>query len=52
MTSRAIEREAQRQLEVMRDGSVDFHGEDELRQRLVTALQEKRSLRFKLGMDP
>jgi tyrosyl-tRNA synthetase len=52
MTSRAIEREAQRQLEVMRDGAVDFHGEDELRQRLVAALQEKRSLRFKLGMDP
>jgi tyrosyl-tRNA synthetase len=52
MTSRAIEREAQRQLEVMRDGAVDFYGEDELRQKLVVALQEKRSLRFKLGMDP
>ncbi len=52
MTRRAIEREAQRQLEVMRDGAVDFYGEDELRQRLVAALQEKRPLRFKLGMDP
>jgi len=52
MTSPAIEREAQRQLEVMRDGAVDFLGEDELRQRLIAALQEKRSLRFKLGMDP
>ena len=52
MTSPAIEREAQRQLEVMRDGAVDFYGEDELRQKLVLALQEKRSLRFKLGMDP
>ncbi len=52
MTSRAIEREAQRQLEVMRDGTVDFHGEDEFRERLVAALQQKRPLRFKLGMDP
>ncbi|MGI9592363.1 MAG: tyrosine--tRNA ligase [Myxococcota bacterium] len=46
------EREVERQLDVMRDGTVDFFGEDELRERLGRALVEKRPLRVKLGMDP
>ena len=45
-------REVERQIEVMRDGSVDFFGEDSLRERLATALSEGRPLRVKLGMDP
>ncbi|MGH0032514.1 MAG: tyrosine--tRNA ligase [Myxococcota bacterium] len=36
----------------MRDGAVDFYGEDELRERLATALEEGRPLRVKLGLDP
>jgi tyrosyl-tRNA synthetase len=52
MSDRALAREAARQLDVMRDGAVAFHGEDELRLRLIVALKEKRSLRIKLGMDP
>jgi tyrosyl-tRNA synthetase len=52
MSDRALEREAARQLDVMRDGAVAFHGEEELRLRLIVALKEKRSLRIKLGMDP
>ena len=47
-----IEREVERQLEVMRDGAVDFYGEDELRARLAVALDEGRPLRVKLGLDP
>jgi tyrosyl-tRNA synthetase len=47
-----IEAEVERQLEVMRDGAVDLHGETELRTRLAAALQSKRPLRVKLGMDP
>jgi tyrosyl-tRNA synthetase len=45
-------REVERQIEVMRDGTVDFFGEDTLRSRLATALSEGRPLRVKLGMDP
>jgi tyrosyl-tRNA synthetase len=52
MTSRTLEREVERQLEVMRDGAVDFFGEEDLRPRLLEALREKRPLRVKLGMDP
>ena len=52
MTSKAIDREIERQLEVVRDGTVAFYGEEELRSRLAEALTEKRPLRFKLGMDP
>jgi tyrosyl-tRNA synthetase len=36
----------------MRDGAVDFYGEDELRPRLAKALAEGRPLRVKLGLDP
>ncbi len=52
MTSKAIRKEIDRQIEVMRDGAVDLHGEDDLRKRLAKALEEKRPLRVKLGMDP
>ena len=52
MTDQAIEREAQRQLDVMREGAVEFYGEEDLQPRLVAALRESRPLRVKLGMDP
>jgi len=50
--SSEMEREVERQLDVMRDGTVEFFGEKELRKRLQTALSERRPLRVKLGMDP
>jgi tyrosyl-tRNA synthetase len=52
MSDRTLAREAARQLDVMRDGAVAFHGEEELRLRLIVALKEQRPLRIKLGMDP
>jgi tyrosyl-tRNA synthetase len=52
MSDAGFEREADRQLDVMAEGSVDFVGRDDLRARLVAALKEQRPLRFKLGMDP
>jgi tyrosyl-tRNA synthetase len=52
VTAKSIQREIERQLEVMRDGATDFFGEEELRSRLAEALAEKRPLRVKLGMDP
>jgi tyrosyl-tRNA synthetase len=52
VTAKSIQREIERQLEVMRDGATDFFGEEELRSRLAEALAEKRPLRAKLGMDP
>ena len=52
MTQTDGEREVERQLAVMRRGSVDFYGEDELRPRLATAIREGRPLRVKLGFDP
>jgi tyrosyl-tRNA synthetase len=52
MSDRDLSREADRQLDVMRDGAVAFHGEEELRLRLIAALKEQRPLRIKLGMDP
>jgi tyrosyl-tRNA synthetase len=48
----SIEREARRQLEVMRVGAANFHGEEELFSRLVESLESNQPLRFKLGMDP
>src|SRR5512134_78722 len=45
-------REIEREIAVMRDASVDFYGEPELRERLATCLREGRGLRVKLGMDP
>jgi tyrosyl-tRNA synthetase len=50
MTSKA--REVERQLEVMRDGTVGVYGEEELRPRLADALEQGRPLRVKLGLDP
>jgi tyrosyl-tRNA synthetase len=52
MSERSLAREAARQIEVMGDGAVAFHGEEELRLRLIVALKEQRPLRIKLGMDP
>ena len=52
MSSDRAEREVERQLEVMGDGSVEFYGADELRPRLAEALREGRPLRVKFGMDP
>jgi len=52
MSDKALAREADQQLDVMRDGAVAFHGEEELRLRLIAALKEQRPLRIKLGMDP
>jgi tyrosyl-tRNA synthetase len=52
MTDVALENEIERQLAVMREGAVDFHGEEELAARLRTCLREERPLRVKLGMDP
>ncbi len=52
MSDRTLAREAARQLDVMREGAVAFHGEEELRLRLIVALKEQRPLRIKLGMDP
>ena len=52
MAPKSAAAEVERQLEVMRDGAVDFFGEDELRITLAEALKQKRPLRVKLGMDP
>jgi len=52
VSDQTLAREAARQLDVMRDGAVAFHGEEELRPRLIVALKEQRPLRIKLGMDP
>jgi tyrosyl-tRNA synthetase len=52
VSSGKIEREVQRQLEVMRDGAVDFYGEEELRAYLGQALRKGQPLRVKFGMDP
>ena len=52
MTDAAIKQEVERQLAVMREGAVDFHGEAELAERLAVCLKEERPLRVKLGLDP
>jgi tyrosyl-tRNA synthetase len=52
MTSDAQQREVERQLEVMREGAVDFYGQEDLRERLAEAQRAGRPLRVKLGMDP
>jgi tyrosyl-tRNA synthetase len=51
MTSH-LDAEIDRQLAVMRDGAVDFYGEDVLREKLRQRLDVGRPLRIKLGMDP
>jgi tyrosyl-tRNA synthetase len=50
VTSR--EQEVERQLAQIRAGADTFVGEDDLRERLGSALSEGRPLRIKLGMDP
>lgn len=52
MTDAKIQKEVDRQLAIMREGSVDFHGEADLARRLATRLKEGRPLRVKLGADP
>ena len=52
MTEVDLEKEVERQLAVMREGAVEFYGEEELAARLKVCLEEGRPLRVKLGMDP
>jgi tyrosyl-tRNA synthetase len=52
MTEVDLEKEIERQLAVMREGAVEFYGEEELAARLKVCLEEGRPLRVKLGMDP
>jgi len=52
MASKSTAAEIERQIEVMRAGTVDLYGETELRAALATALAEKRPLRVKLAMEP
>ena len=52
MASKSAAAEVERQLEAIREGSVDLFGEDDLRRTLAAALEAKRPLRVKLGMDP
>jgi tyrosyl-tRNA synthetase len=52
MTSKSTAAEVERQLDVIRDGAVDCYGEEELRTTLAQAIEAKRPLRVKLGMDP
>ncbi len=50
--SSAIADEVARQLAVIRDGAVQFFGEEELRSKLTVSVREGTPLRVKLGMDP
>jgi tyrosyl-tRNA synthetase len=52
MSDKAILEEVERQLAIVRDGAVEFYGEDDLRPRLAVALREERPPRVKPGMDP
>ena len=52
MDSKTNAAQIEEQISIMREGSVDFYGEPELRSRLEACLQEGRPLRVKLGMDP
>ena len=44
--------EVERQLEMIREGTESFVGEEELRPRLAEAIEKGRPLRVKLGLDP
>ncbi len=48
----AAKKEAARQLDVLRRGTVHIYTEDELLEKLALAAAEGRQLRIKLGMDP
>jgi tyrosyl-tRNA synthetase len=50
--ARDVEREAERQLTVLRDRCVDLLVEDELRSKLARSLRTRTPLRVKLGLDP
>jgi len=52
MTDAQIQNEVDRQLAIMREGTVDFHGEADLALRLAKRLREGRPLRVKFGADP
>ena len=52
MTQKSLKREVERQLDVMAEGAVEFHGREELRDRLSAAVEAGRPLRIKLGLDP
>ncbi len=52
MTDAQIQKEVARQIAIMGEGAVDFHGEAELSVRLAKRLKEGRPLRVKLGADP
>ncbi len=52
MTDGQTNKEVERQLAIMREGAVDFYGEEDLARRLALRLKEGRPLRVKLGMDP
>jgi tyrosyl-tRNA synthetase len=47
-----VTEEVERQLEIIREGAEDFVGEEELRPRLMEAIERGRPLRVKLGLDP
>ena len=42
----------EREIEIIKRGSVDLVSEDELRRKIIKARSEKRPLRVKLGLDP
>ncbi|MBT9259528.1 MAG: tyrosine--tRNA ligase [Clostridiales bacterium] len=52
MKDDALEREVQRQLEIIKEGTVLLEEEGELLQKLRRSLKEKKPLRVKLGADP
>lgn len=52
MNDAQIQKEVERQLAIMGEGAVDFHGEAELAVRLARRLKEGRPLRVKWGADP
>lgn len=52
MMVEATRREVERQIEAIRDGAEELIGEESLRERLAQAIEQRRPLRVKLGMDP
>jgi tyrosyl-tRNA synthetase len=52
MSGQSVEAEVERQLEVIRAGSVELFGDEDLRRKLTESVREGRPLRVKLGMDP
>lgn len=52
MTELNIEREVERQLNILRRGVVEIVPETDLKQRIERSLRENRPLKVKLGLDP